>query len=376
MAQVDFYVVLGIERTATVAEVRRAYKRLARRYHPDINPGDRAAAAFYEVLTRAYETLRDPGRRQAYDSGNETGRKPPAVDTRSATVQFQGFDFSAGGSGARPSATFADLFADMLPGTGRAPDGRPGSAERGGDLFADLVLSFEEAIQGVERRLTVSRLDVCERCGGSGRRRAAEGSCGRCHGRGSQQWRRGHMIFSTACGDCGGTGRLRHQPCSTCDGHGVAPRDEEITVVVPAGVDDGTRLRVGTKGNAGRRGGAPGDLYLAVRVTAHRHFRRAGSDLLIDVPIAIHEAALGARVEVPTLDGSAPLEVPAGTTTGQRFRIRGQGAPSARGAARRGDLLVTVQVVLPEVTDERSRKLLREFGEIHTNDVRHDMFDE
>lgn len=375
MAQVDFYVVLGIERTATVAEVRRAYRRLARRYHPDINPGDRAAAAFYDVLTRAYETLRDPGRRQAYDAGNETGREPRAADTPSASVEFQGFDFSAGGSGARPSATFADLFADMLPSTGRAPDGRTGPAERGGDLFADLVLSFEDAMQGVERRLTVSRLDACERCGGSGRRRAAEAHCGRCRGRGTQQWRRGHMVFSTACADCGGTGRLRHQPCRACDGRGVAPRDEGITVAVPAGVADGTRLRVGAKGNRGKYGGAPGDLYLVVRVTAHRHFRRAESDLLIDVPIAIHEAALGARIEVPTLDGSTTLDVPAGTTSGQRFRIRGRGAPSPRGESRRGDLVVTVQVVLPEVTDERSRRLLREFGEIHANDVRHDMFD-
>lgn len=372
----DFYVVLGVERTATVAEVRRAHKRLARRYHPDINPGDRAAAAFYQVLTEAYETLHDPGRREAYDAGGAAGGPPAAANAPPATVQFQGFDFSAGGSGARPSATFADLFADVLPRARRAPAGRTGPAERGSDLFADIALTFEEAMQGVERRLTVSRLDACERCGGSGWRRAAEARCASCRGGGMRQWRRGHMIFSTRCGDCGGTGRLRHQTCSACDGRGVAARDEEITVLVPAGVDDGTRLRVGAKGNAGMHGGAPGDLYLVARVTPHRHFQRDAGDLLLEVPIAIHEAALGAAVEVPTLDGSTTLKVPAGTTSGQRFRIHGHGAPSPRGGTRRGDLVVTVQVVLPEVTDERSRKLLREFGEIHANDVRHDMFDE
>ena len=374
MAQVDFYVVLGVERSATVAELRRAYKRLARRYHPDINPGDRAAAAFYQALAEAYETLRDPDRRQAYDSRGAEA-VPEAADLPSPAVQFQGFDFSPGGSDERPSATFADLFADVLPSVPNAVEGRGGSTERGSDLFAEITLSFEEAIGGAERRLTVTRLDTCARCGGRGRRRGAEAGCASCRGHGRLQWHRGHMIFSTRCSECGGTGRLRHRACIDCGGRGVAEQVEEITVQVPPGVDDGTRLRVSAKGNAGLRGGAPGDLYLVSRVKAHQHFRRDGYDLLLDLPIAIHEAALGAVIAVPTLDGPATLELPAGTISGQRFRVRGSGVPSPRRGDRRGDLVVTVNVVLPAVSDERSKELLREFGRIHTNNVRQDMFD-
>ena len=374
MAQVDFYVVLGVERSATVAELRRAHKRLARRYHPGINPGDREAAAFYQAVTDAYETLCDPDRRQAYDSRGAEAL-PEADDAPSPTVEFQGFDFSPGGSGERSAATFADLFADVLPSGPNAVEGRGGKIERGSDLFAEITLTFEEAIRGAERRLTVTRLDACARCSGSGRRRGTEARCTSCRGHGTLQWHRGHMIFSTRCSECAGTGRLRHRACMGCGGRGVAEQVEEITVQVPPGVNDGTRLRVSAKGNAGLRGGAPGDLYLVSRVKAHQHFRREGDDLLLDLPIAIHEAALGAVVEVPTLDGPATLELPAGTTSGQRFRVRGSGVQSVRRGGRRGDLVVTVQVVLPAVSDKRSKELLREFGRIHANSVRQDLFD-
>ena len=373
MAQVDFYLVLGVKRSATVAELRRAYKRLARRYHPDINPGDREAAAFYRALTEAYETLRDPDRREAYDSrGADAGAHSDAAAP--ATVQFQGFDFSPGGRGGRLSATFTDLFAEVLPRSGIEPEARDGTRGRGSDLVAEITLTFEEAIRGVERRLTVRRLDTCGGCGGTGRRRGAEARCPTCRGDGTLQWHRGHMIFSTRCGDCGGAGRLRYRVCGSCDGRGVSELDEEITVQVPPGVDDGTRLRLRAKGNAGLRGGASGDLYLVSRVQAHPHFRREGTDLLLELPIAIHEAALGAAIEVPALDGTAMLEVPAGTTSGQQFRIRNHGVSDPQGHGHRGDLVVTVSVVLPAVSDERSRTLLREFGELHKNDVRQGMF--
>lgn len=373
MTQVDFYLVLGVKRSATVAELRRAYKRLARRYHPDINPGDREAAAFYRVLAEAYETLRDPDRREAYDSrGADAGTHSEAATP--ASVQFQGFDFSPGGRGGRLSATFTDLFAEVLPRSGIQKEAGDGTRGRGSDLFAEVTLTFEEAIRGVERRLTVRRLDTCDGCGGTGRRRGAEARCTTCRGDGTLQWHRGHMIFSTRCGDCGGTGRLRYRACGSCDGRGVSELDEEITVQVPPGVDDGTRLRLRGKGNAGLRGGASGDLYLVSRVQAHPHFRRDGTDLLLDLPIAIHEAALGAAIEVPALDGTAILEVPAGTTSGQEFRIRNRGVSEPQGHGHRGDLVVTVSVVLPAVSDERSRTLLREFGELHKNDVRQGMF--
>lgn len=373
MARVDFYLVLGVKRSATVAELRRAYKRLARRYHPDINPGDREAAAFYQVLTEAYETLRDPGRREAYDSRGADAM-PPGGKAPPATVQFQGFDFSPGGRGGKLSATFTDLFAEVLPHPAAEPETRGGAPERGSDLVAEIELTFEEAIRGVEQRLTVRRLDSCGPCGGTGRRRGAEARCATCRGDGTLQWHRGHMLFSTRCGDCRGSGRLRYRACGSCDARGVVEHDEEITVQVPPGVDDGTRLRVRAKGNAGLRGGAPGDLYLVSRVQAHAHFRRDGTDLRLELPIAIHEAILGAAIDVPTLDGTATLDVPAGTTSEQDFRMAGHGVPDPQRAGHRGDLIVTVRVVLPTVSDERSRMLLREFGELHRNDVRQDMF--
>ena len=372
MAPVDFYLVLGVKRSATVADVRRAYKRLARRHHPDINPGDREAAAFYRAVTRAYATLSDPARRQDYDSRGADS--VAAGDAPPPGVQFQGFDFSPGGSSQRLSATFADLFAEVLPDATNRPGARDATQERGSDLFAEITLTFEEAIRGVGRRLTVGRLEACGRCGGTGRRRGAEAQCTTCQGNGTLHWRRGHMIFSTRCGGCDGTGRLRHRACNACGGHGVAERDEEITVQIPPGVDDRARLRVRAKGNAGLRGGLPGDLYLVARVREHPLFRRDGNDLLLNLPIAIHEAALGATIEVPTLDGATTIEVPAGTMSGRRFRIAGGGVPSPYRDGRRGDLVVTANVVLPEVSDERSKTLLREFGELHTNDVRQEMF--
>ena len=372
MAQVDFYVVLGVERSATRDEVGRAYRRLARRYHPGINPGDGEAEAFFRIVTQAYETLKDPVRRREYDAHG--ARERPAGPT--ARIEFQGFDFSPGGSGAGTSPTFEELFSDVLG----APDPRGGPAagrpERGGDLFGEIALSFEEAVRGTERRLTISRLDVCGECGGSGRRRAAETRCASCQGAGTTRRRRGHMVFAVRCPSCLGTGRLRFLPCGACRERGVAANDEVITINVPAGVDDGSRLRVEGKGNAGPRGGAPGDLYIVAKVGRHRVLRREGRDLHLDLPIAIHEAALGATVDVPTLDGTTRLRVPPGTHSGQEFRLRSRGVPSPRRDGERGDLVVVVNVVLPPVADERSRALLRELGRLHATDVRRGLFED
>lgn len=370
MGQVDFYLVLGIERSATRSEVSRAYKHLARRYHPEINPGDREAEAFFRSVTEAYETLRDPARRRDYDAHGARAAPPPR-----AAVQFQGFDFSPGGSGAGPSATFEELFSDVLEDAGGEPGPAGGPPERGSDLFGEISLTFEEAIRGAERRLTVTRLDRCAACGGAGRRRTVEDLCTRCQGAGATRWRRGHMVFSKRCAACGGTGQLRHRPCADCRERGIVSREQDITIQVPAGVDDGARLRVEAKGNAGLQGGEPGDLYIVARVAAHRYLRREGNDLHLDLPLAIHEAALGATIEVPALDGAVPLRVPPGTSSGRRFRLRSRGAPSPRRGGERGDLVVTVNVVLPAVSDERSKHLLREFGRLHASDVRRDLFD-
>ena len=370
MNKLDFYVILGVKRAATVPEVKRAYKRLARRYHPDINPGDREAEAFFRLVTQAYETLRDPDRRQEYDAH---GVRASTVPT--ASVEFQGFDFSATGGGGGASATFDELFADVFQEVVERKRPAAVGPEQGSDLFGQVSLTFEEAVIGAERRLTVTRLDVCEGCGGSGRRRAMEGRCAHCHGVGTTRWRRGHMVFSKSCKFCHGTGRLQHRACATCRESGIVARDEDITIQVPAGVRDGARLRVEAKGNAGRLGGAPGHLYITAQVEAHRLLRREGNDLFLGLPIAIHEAALGAKIDVPTLDGLACLRIPPGTQSGQRFRLRSRGVPSPR-TGETGDFVVEVNVVLPPIIDERSKELLREFGRIHSNDVRKDLFEE
>ena len=361
----DFYVILGVGQEASLSELQRAYKRLSRRYHPDINPGDREAAAFFRRATEAYETLSDPDRRHKYDAH---GAPLPAAE--GASVEFRGFDFSGPVAGA--SATFGELFSEILPDLGEAPGVR---GDRGSDLFGEVALSFEEALQGAERTLSLSRLVACEGCGGTGIRRGPEIRCAHCHGVGASRWQRGHMVFAKSCKHCGGSGRQRERPCSACRTDGTVTRTEEITIQVPAGVIDGARMRVAGKGNAGRRDGPQGDLYITAKVSAHSLFRREGDDLCVQVPIAVHEAALGARIEVPTVDEPARLRIPAGTQSGQRFRLRSRGAPSPR-TERRGDLLVEVRVVVPPLKDERSKALLREFGEINAADIRRDLFTE
>lgn len=363
----DFYVILGLKQGASPGEVKRAYKRVARRYHPDINPGDREAAAFYRRATEAYETLVDPDRRQEYDAHGVSA--PP---DEPATVEFQGFDFSAAGSGAGMSATFQELFSEVIE---HPPGSPPAAAERGGDVHGEVTLGFHEALAGAERRLAITRLEVCDGCAGTGRRRAMAGRCATCQGTGTTRWRRGHMIFGKSCADCGGSGRMRHHPCGACGANGTVPRETDMTIQVPAGVSDGACLRIEAQGNAGRRGGGRGDLYITTRVEGHRFLRREGDHLFVDLPVAVHEAALGAVVEVPTAEGPASLRIPPATQSGDRFRLAGRGAPSPR-TGERGDLVVTVTVVLPPARDERSRWLLRELGRMQGSDVRKDLFED
>ena len=347
----DFYVILGVERDVSSRELERAYTRLARRYHPDINPGDSEAAAFFRRATEAYETLSNPDRRQAYDTGGASRAAAPRE-----TVEFSGFDFSTPVSGA--SVTFGELFSELLPGEPAA------SEQAGSDLHGEIRLGFEEALRGAVRQLSVTRLDVCGACGGSGVRRAAERGCSACQGRGTIDWRRGHMVFSKRCGHCGGSGSQRQRPCAACNTEGRSTTTERITVQVPAGVADGTRLRVPGKGNAGLHGRPAGDLYISAAVEPHPVFRRDGDDLALEVPIGVHEAALGADIRIAAPDGSATLRVPAGTQSGARLRLPGLGAP-LRGAEGRGDLIAEVRIVVPQVTDARSRALLQEFGRIN-----------
>ena len=351
----DLYIVLGLAHGATEADIKRAYRRLARRYHPDINPGDRVAEARFRQILDAYETLIDPQRRSRYDAGQgveSSGERP--------TSGFEGFDFSA--RGLDHSATFGDLFAEVLSqrgGAGRAP-------ERGADLHQDIELSFEQVLSASPRAVTVTRRETCRSCAGTGLTRMSAGRCHHCQGSGAVRSVRGHMVFTRACASCGGSGEQRPRPCERCAGAGQGTRSETVRVVVPAGIADGERVRVQGKGHAGLRGGPPGDLYLTVHVASHPTFRRDGDDLHTVVPIGIHEAALGSRVEVDTPDGAARLRIPPGTQSGQRFRLRGRGMPCGP-EGRRGDLVVEVRLMLPKILDERSKELLREFGEINRN---------
>jgi molecular chaperone DnaJ len=360
----DLYVLLGLERGATLGDIKRAYKRLARKYHPDINPGDRMAAAHFRQIAEAYETLSDPDRRRRYDS---TGTIASAESA--ATFGFEGFDFSVSVHGADAS-TFGDLFADIFQQRGARQEDP--AADHGADLHHTIALDFDAAMQGGEKTIAVMRQERCRTCRGAGRLHVTESRCAACHGSGVVKSARGHMVFSKPCARCGGTGSVRQSPCPTCGGEQVEMRSEPLAITIPPGLADGARIRVAGKGHAGRNGAPAGDLYITVHVHPHPVFRREGDDLYVTVPVAIHEAALGAKIEVPSLEGPARLRVPPGTQSGQRFRLRERGAPSPR-AGRRGDLVVEVKLVLPRLIDERSKELLREFGRINGEDVRSDV---
>lgn len=349
----DLYVILGLEHGATESDIKRAYRRLARRYHPDINPGDRTAEIRFRQILEAYETLIDPDRRSRYEAG-----EADEPERRRHASGFEGFDFST--AGADHSVTFGDLFAEVLSerGVRRSPQ------ERGADLHQDLLLTFAESFAGVPRAIPVTRRESCRSCAGTGVLGTAAPTCLVCHGVGSVRSVRGHMVFSRRCGACGGSGRQRPRSCGACGGTGQEVRTETITVRIPAGVAEGVRIRVEGKGDGGLHGAPPGDLYLSIRVAPHAIFRREGDDIHVVAGVSVHEAALGGRIEIAAPDGPARLRVPPGTQSGQRFRLRERGMPSQRDG-RRGDLIVEAHIRLPAVLDERSKELLREFGRIN-----------
>ncbi len=360
----DFYIILGVEQNASPADIERAYRRLSRRYHPGINPGDRAAEAMFRRITEAYETLSDPSRRQQYDVA---GRPAAQVRQQGPSLQFTEFDFSVAARGPQ-AATFSELFAEVLhPVPGRG-NGRP---EPGADIHATVGVEFVEAIRGVERQIVITRHVVCVTCRGSGHTAALEARCQQCKGTGAVRWARGHMVFSKPCPGCGGAGRQTVQRCGACNGAGRTVRGEAVAIVVTPGTADGARVRVPELGHAGSHGGRTGDLYVTVNVRPHPFFRREGDTLACVVPVAVHEAVLGARIDVPTFGGSVKLRVPPGTQNGQRFRLAGRGVATQSGS--RGDLVVEVRIVLPERVDERSKELMREFGQRNQADVRKDL---
>lgn len=361
----DLYSLLGVSRSASDADIERAYRRLARRYHPGVNPGDRVSEEMYRQIQDAYAVLGEPGRRREYDLGAVAGA-PVRVE---ATVAFEGFDFSAPAEGPL-AATFSELFADVFQEAAREAT----TPTRGADIEVTVRVAFAEAARGAAVPLSLTRQVRCGACAGHGRVVRPVATCPACGGAGSRRWARGSLVFTKACDTCGGQGRIDSEACRTCAGVGTSPRTEVVTLSVPAGVEAGARLTVPGRGQAGARGGPAGDLYVTLDVADHPFFRRAGRDVCVTLPIAIHEAALGARVDVPTLDSPARVRIPAGTASGTRLRVRGRGIGAGDGAA--GDLIVDVQIVLPPDLDEPSRELLREFGRLNGADVRRHLFSE
>jgi molecular chaperone DnaJ len=357
----DLYIVLGVRRGASADDIRRAYKRLARRYHPDINPGDHEAAARFRDILSAYETLVDPERRRRYDHGEPTATPPRPSG-------FAGFDFSPRVHAER-TTTFGDLFAGVF-----VPPPAAGRPARGADIHTTVTVPLADVLSTSRHTITWSRDVTCVACAGSGAGLAPPADCVACEGTGSVAAVRGHMLFTTACSRCGGAGRQPASRCETCDGRGTTPRAEPLAIDVPAGVADGAVLRLSGLGHAGRAGGPPGDLHVAIALAPHPLFRREGNDLHLDVPLALHEAALGARIPLRLLDGSTVrLRVPPGTQSGQRFRLRERGVPAPRDG-RRGDVVAEVRLMLPRVLDERAKELLREFGRLQRDSVRDGRF--
>lgn len=355
----DYYTVLGVTHGASESDVRRAYRRLSRRYHPGVNPGDRDAAAVFQRIVEAYETLIDANRRRHYDTDGVATAAPGEQP-----FEFTGFDFSVAAHGMQ-AATFSELFAEALHPVPAPDHGRP---QPGADLHAVITLGFIEALSGVDRQVMVTRQTVCSGCRGAGHVQADDVRCSQCHGSGRVRWARGHMLFTKGCVACGATGRERYRRCAVCTGQGRSVRSEPIVVHLPGGVVDGTQLRLAGRGHAGVYGGRAGDLYVDVRVSPHPVLSRERDDLHMAVPVAVHEAALGARVEVPSFDGPIRVKIPPGAQAGQRLRVSGRGAPTLTGG--RGDLIVEVRLAMPAIADERSKELMKEFGRLNPGDVR------
>jgi molecular chaperone DnaJ len=377
----DYYETLGVPRKADADEIRRAYKKLARKYHPDVNPGDKAAEERFKNVQEAFDVLGDNKKRQMYDqfgfySEGGFNQPPQGGGQPGAGFDFSGFDFSdfsggagAGGGGRRAESGggFRDIFSQFF---GRGGGQAEAQAERGGDLEYVMNIDFWQAIKGTQARVNITRYEQCATCHGTGSAGGGEVTCPQCKGTGHVSQMAGAMRFNLSCPRCGGSGKLRNS-CPTCGGDGRVTHTESVEIRIPPGARDGSRLRVPGKGNAGTMGAPPGDLYITTKVEPHAFFRREGDDIEITVPVTIAEAALGARIEVPTIDGRAQLKIPQGTANGQKFRLREKGVP--RGG-QRGDQIVEVSLVAPDPRDERTRALLKQLADLQQEDPRAEMW--
>jgi molecular chaperone DnaJ len=402
----DYYEILGVKKSASTEDIRKAFRKLARKYHPDVNPGDKSAEEKFKALSEANEVLSDPKKRKIYDqvgfysdnidpataeayarAGQSGGGFPggfaggsPQGGQGGVHFDFDGFDFSDlmnnAGRGQRTSSgsgggSFRDIFSGIFGG-GRGAATADEGPEPGTDLEYQVNVPFWTAIRGGVMRLNITRQDVCSTCHGQGALEAP-GKCPECNGTGQITQTGGRMKFNVQCPRCHGTGK-NLTTCPTCHGEGVVTHTEPLEVRIKAGTRDGQRIRVPGKGNAGAHGGAPGDLYAIIRTGDHPIFHRDGDDISLTVPVSATEAALGAKIEVPTIDGRALLKIPPGTQSGQKLRLREKGVPSATREGARGDEIVEITVHVPMPRDERTKELLRELAKLNPEDPRAELW--
>ena len=356
----DYYKLLGVPRSAKAEDIKKAYRRLARRYHPDVNPGNRESEDRFKQISEAFEVLSDPRKREVYDRYGYYSEHASA----SAGAHGPVFDFANFGA-----ANFRDIFSEIFSNI--RPQNAQGRAQpaRGADIEYPLGVSFEQAMQGFNGRIEVDRTEACPACQGMGEAPGRAVACSLCNGTGEQT---GMFGGSSKCGRCSGSGKVG-APCPGCKTECVVPKRETITAGIPAGVDTGSRVRVPGKGHAGKLGGQPGDLYIVANVGDHTYFKRQGDNIYCTVPITVPEAALGSKIEVPTVDGKALLRIPPGTQSGQRFRLRERGAPSLRAGGVRGDQFVEVKITLPKVISEETKEILHQFARHNTENPRSEM---
>src|SRR5436190_17196206 len=384
MAKKDYYNILGVKKDAKADEIKKAYRRLARKHHPDVNPGDKASEDKFKEVQEAYDVLSDDKKRKVFDrfgyyadnldpdspfgAGAAAGGGGPAPG-----FDFSGFSWDTSSSGGGSSSSFRDIFSDLFGGGGGGPRAQPepprAMPKKGADIEMPLALSFEESVTGLTTNITVNRSEQCSRCQGAGDTGGPVVICTTCSGTGQVQRQGGRLQFSQPCPDCEGTGR-RRTPCSLCNGKGTTPTTEQVKIRIPAGVDTGSRVRIPKKGHGGRLGAEPGDLFIVTNVGKHPFFTRKGDNIYVTVPISVSEAALGAKIEVPTVEGKAQLKIPPGTESGQKFRLRERGFPSLRNPSLRGDQFIEVKITLPRVISEETKELLRQFEKLNSENPR------